>query len=154
MWHRHFRLCQRSDTSAALNHMPLEENEMMKVPTIVAAATLALAFAAPMPSFAQTQFPGAIYVAPDHSMSAKSLIGVMVYNDQHDKIGTIETVMVPPSGGAATAVLSVGDYLGTGKKMVGVPLSHLQLEGKDTMMMAGATKSMLESLPAYNTGGG
>lgn len=127
---------------------------MKKVSTVTAAVALALAFAAPVPGFAQTQFPGVIYVAPDHSMSAKSLIGVTVYNDQHDKIGTIETVMVQPSGGAATAVLSVGDYLGTGKKMVGVPLNHLQLEGKDTMMMAGATKSMLESLPSYNVGGG
>ena len=127
---------------------------MQKVSTIVAAAALALAFAAPVPSFAQTQYSGVIYVAPDHSMSAKSLIGVPVYNDQHDKIGTIETVMLQPSGGEPTAVLSIGAYLGTGSKMVGVPLSHLQLQGKDSMMMAGATKSMLESLPAYNIGGG
>ena len=62
--------------------------------------------------------------------------------------------MVKPSGGEPMAVLSVGNYLGTGTKMVAVPLSHLQLEGKDAMMMAGATKAMLQSMPIYSIAGG
>ena len=87
-------------------------------------------------------------------MSVKTMLGVPIYNDKHEKIGTIETVMVKSSGGEPTVILSVGDYLGTGPKMIEVPLSHLQLQGKDAMMMAGATKAMLQSMPVYSIAGG
>jgi hypothetical protein len=127
---------------------------MKKLSTIVAAAALALAFAAPVAGFAQEVYFGPIIVMPDHSMSVKSMLGAPVYNDKHEKIGTIETVMVKSSTSEPTAVLSVGDYLGTGPKMVVVPLSHLQLEGKAAMMMAGATKEMLLSMPIYSIAGG
>ncbi|HUB11246.1 MAG TPA: PRC-barrel domain-containing protein [Acetobacteraceae bacterium] len=127
---------------------------MNKLPSMIAAGALALAFAAPVPGFAQAAYSPGIVMATDHSMSAKSLIGVPVYNDQHEKIGSIETVMVKPDATEPIVVLSVGDYIGGGPKMVGVPLSHLQLQGMTAMTMAGATKPMLESLPGYAVTGG
>lgn len=127
---------------------------MKKLSTIVAATALALAFAAPVPSFAEEVYAGPIIVMPDHSMSVKSMIGAPIYNDQHQKIGILENVMVTGSATEPTAILSVGDYLGTGPKLVGVPLSHLKLEGKAAMEMAGATKPMLQSLPTYSIAGG
>jgi hypothetical protein len=127
---------------------------MKKLSTIVAASALALAFAVPVPGFAQNLASGgAIYVAPDHSMAAKSMLGAPIYNDKHEKIGTIENIMVKGSVSEPTAILSVGDYLGGGPKMVEVPLSHLQLQGKDAMMMAGATKNSLNDYPRYTWGG-
>jgi len=127
---------------------------MKKLASIAAAGALALAFAAPVPGFAQGPYPGSIIMAPDHSMSAKSLIGVPVYNERHEKIGTIETVMIKPDTTDPVVVLSVGDFLGTAPKMVGVPMSHLQLQGTTAMMMPGATKEMLEKLPGYAITGG
>ena len=127
---------------------------MKQLSTAVAASALALAFAAPVAGLAQNLSTGGIYVAPDHSMSAKTMLGVPVYNEKHEKIGTIETVMVKSTGGEPTVILSVGDYLGTGPKMIAVPLSHVQLEGNDAMMMAGATKAMLQSMPVYSIAGG
>lgn len=127
---------------------------MKKLSTIVAVSALALAFAAPAPSFAQAVYAGPIIVMPDHSMSVKSMIGAPIYNDQHQKIGILENVMVTGSATEPTAILSVGDYLGTGSKLVGVPLGHLKLEGMSAMMMAGATKAMLQSMPTYSTAGG
>ena len=122
--------------------------------TIVAATALAFAFAAPLPGFAQSlTFQGPIVVMPDHSMSVKSMLGAPIYNDKHEKIGTIENIMVKGSASEPTAILSVGDYLGGGPKMVEVPLSHLQLQGKDAMMMAGATKNSLNDYPRYTWGG-
>src|SRR5580698_4389252 len=111
---------------------------MRKLSTIVAATAMAFAFAAPLPGFAQNMsYAGPIVVMPDHSMSAKSMLGAPIYNDQHEKIGTLTNVMVKASAIEPTAILSVGDYLGSGPKMIEVPLSHLQLQGKSTMMMAG-----------------
>ena len=127
---------------------------MNKLSAIAAAAALTFAFAAPMPSYAQDVYAGPIVVMPDHSMSVKSMLGAPVYNDQHEKIGTLQNIMVKPSATEPTAVLSVGDYLGTGSKLVGVPLSHLHLQGKDAMMMPGASKAMLKEIPTYPTAGG
>jgi hypothetical protein len=127
---------------------------MMKLTAIVSVSALALAFAAPSTGFAQNLASSGIYVAPDHSMSVKTMLGVPIYNDKHEKIGTIETVMVKSAGGEPTVILSVGDYLGTGPKMIAVPLNHLKLEGTDAMTMAGATKAMLQSMPIYSIAGG
>jgi sporulation protein YlmC with PRC-barrel domain len=121
--------------------------------TIVAATALAFAFAAPLPGFAQSlTFRGPIVVMPDHSMSVKSMLGAPIFNEQHEKIGTLENVTVQASAAEPLAILSVGDYLGTGPKMVAVPLSHLHLEGNTAMMMP-ASKKMLSDLPTYTNGG-
>jgi hypothetical protein len=127
---------------------------MKTLSSIAAAAALVLGFAAPAPGVAQTAtHAGGIVVMPDHSMAAKSMLGAPIYNEQHEKIGTLENIMVTGSATEPTAVLSVGDYLGSGPKMIGVPLSHLQLDGKSAMMMAGATKNSLSAFPVYSCGG-
>ena len=127
---------------------------MRKLSTIVAATAMAFAFAAPVPGFAQNMsYAGPIVLMPDHSTSAKSMLGAPIYNDRHEKIGTLTNVMVKASATEPTAILSVGDYLGSGPKMIEVPLSHLELQGKDAMMMAGATKKMLSDFPTYSNGG-
>lgn len=126
---------------------------MKTLSTIFAASALAFAFAAPVPSYAQGAFPDSIY-APGHEWSAKGMIGAPVYNGQHEKIGTVENVLVKPAASEPMVVLSVGDYIGTGPKMVEVPLSHLTAGGKTSMTMADATKAMLQSLPGYSVLGG
>lgn len=127
---------------------------MKMLSTIVVATALAFAVAAPVPGFAQGYYSGPIMVMPDHSMGARSMIGAPVYNDQKQQIGMVQDIMVKAMAAEPMAVLSVGSFLGTGEKLVAVPLSHLQLQGKDAMMMAGATKAMLESLPSYPGAGG
>lgn len=79
------------------------------------------------------------------------MVGTPVFNDQHQRIGTISDVLVSPSGGASEAILSIGKFIG-GDKKVEVPLGHLAM-GHGAMTMRGATKAALEALPAY-TGGG
>jgi len=127
---------------------------MKKLTALAAVTALTFAFAAPVPAFAQEIYLGPIFMMPDHSMSVKSMLGAPVYNDKHEKIGSIATVMVKPGAAEPMAVLSVGDYLGTGPKTVAVPLSHLQLDGKAAMMMTGATKAMLQELPVYSIANG
>ena len=49
---------------------------------------------------------------------------------------------------ACTAVISVGGFLGMGSKLVSVPFDRLQI-GKDKIVMPGATKTSLQSMPTY-----
>jgi len=57
-------------------------------------------------------------------------------------------VLVKGASVEPTVILSVGDFVGGGAKLVALPLSHVNLDGAKPMM-AGATKQMLASMPAF-----
>ena len=118
---------------------------MKKLTTLAAIATLAFAFAAP-PVFAQSAAPAAMMA--DHSLSTSKLIGDAVYNDQGDKIGSIIDILVKNNNAEPTAILSVGDYVGGGSKLVAVPLNQVNLAGAKAMMK-GATRTHLVSMPSF-----
>lgn len=81
-------------------------------------------------------------------MRTSKLIGSQVYNDQGQSIGPVTDVLVRNGTSEPTVVLSVGDYIDAGQKMVAVPLSHINLDVAKPMM-AGETKQMLASMPTY-----
>jgi sporulation protein YlmC with PRC-barrel domain len=87
-------------------------------------------------------------VMTDHSMRASKILGATVYNDQGQSIGSVVDVLLKNGASEPTAVLSVGDYVGGGAKLIAVPLSHVKLDG-DKPMMAGATRQSLASMPVY-----
>ena len=115
---------------------------MNKFSGLVAMAALAVTFAAP----ALAASANSEIVMTDHSMRAGRIIGATVYNDQGQSIGSVVDVLVRNGGSEPTAVLSVGDFVGGGNKLVAVPLSHVNLDGAKPMM-AGATRQMLSSMP-------
>ena len=110
-----------------------------------------------MPGFAQPTPPpatGALMehsalMLADHTMRSSKLIGAAVYNDQGEKIGTVDDIIVTAGAVEPTVVVSVGAFLGTGEKLVSEPLSHVKLGKGDRMMMPGATKSAISAKPAY-----
>jgi sporulation protein YlmC with PRC-barrel domain len=122
---------------------------MKTLSTIIASAALALAFTAPV--VAQTAF--AASVSTEQTMRSSKLVGVQVYNEQGQKIGSIVDLVVSTRGGEPAAILSVGDFVGGGAKMVAVPLSHVKMSGGKATM-AGATNEFLASMPFYTFPGG
>jgi hypothetical protein len=57
---------------------------------------------------------------------ASKLIGTNVYNDQNEKIGDINEVLLTSSGNVAGVVLGVGGFLGMGEHDVLVKLDQLK----------------------------
>jgi hypothetical protein len=117
---------------------------MKKFTTLIAVAAVAAMFAAP--SFALS--PTNDIVMTDHSMRSSKLIGATVYNDQGQSIGSVIDVLVRGASVEPTVILSVGDFVGGGAKLVALPLSHVNLDGAKPMM-AGATRQMLASMPTF-----
>jgi sporulation protein YlmC with PRC-barrel domain len=62
----------------------------------------------------------------DGQWRSSKLIGVNVYNDNNDKIGAIEEVIVDKSGKVDNIVLGVGGFLGMGEHYVAVPMEKLK----------------------------
>ena len=57
---------------------------------------------------------------------SSKLIGVNVYNDNNDKIGDIQELIVDKSGKVDEVVLGVGGFLGMGEHYVAVPMEKLK----------------------------
>ncbi|CAB3695326.1 PRC-barrel domain-containing protein [Paraburkholderia rhynchosiae] len=80
---------------------------------------------------------------------ASKLAGADVFNKNKDTIGTLDDLIVSPSGDRGTyAILSVGGFLGMGKHLVAVPFNDLQITNR-RVVLPEATKKSLEALPEF-----
>ena len=73
------------------------------------------------------------------------IIGVPVYNGQNQVIGKITDLLMDQQARVATAILSIGGYLGVGDQLVQVPLSLIRFP-KDA-----ATSSVYPEKAVLNT---
>src|SRR5690348_12657824 len=84
---------------------------------------------------------------------ASKLIGSSVVNDQNEKIGTIEDIIIGKDK-ALFAVLQVGGFLRIGGRMVAVPFQSLVLdENGAKIKLPGATQEALKKLPEFKYAG-
>jgi sporulation protein YlmC with PRC-barrel domain len=80
------------------------------------------------------------------------LIGSAVYNDQNEKIGSLDDLILKDGDRIAMGVVSVGGFLGMGNKLVAVPYDRLHFEtDKDQtkITMPGASKEALNAMPTF-----
>jgi sporulation protein YlmC with PRC-barrel domain len=87
-------------------------------------------------------------------MRTSKIVGSSVYNDQDQKIGSIDDLVIGPDK-TLSAVVSVGGFLGMGSKMVEVPFDKLQFgntksSSNNRVVMPGVTKEQLTSMPDYH----
>jgi sporulation protein YlmC with PRC-barrel domain len=88
------------------------------------------------------------YVTADGQMRLGKIVGASVYNDQNQSVGSVDDVLMGHNDKATMAVISVGGFLGMGSKLVSVPFDQLKVTN-DRIVMPGATKASLNSMPAY-----
>ena len=90
------------------------------------------------------------YVTADGQVRMSKVVGASVYNDQNQSVGSVDDLLMSDSDHkAATAVISVGGFLGMGSKLVSVPFDQLKIQN-DRIVMPGATKASLEGMPEYH----
>jgi sporulation protein YlmC with PRC-barrel domain len=80
-------------------------------------------------AFAQNADRSNINTAAAHKEGqwrSSKLIGVNVYNDNNEKIGDINELIVDKSGKVDEVVLGVGGFLGMGEHYVAVPMEKLK----------------------------
>lgn len=83
--------------------------------------------------------------------SKKDLIGKAVYNDKGEKVGKVEDIIIAPDKSASMAIVGAGGFVGLDKHDVAIPFQQLQMEGKK-IVLPGATKDAIKSLPAFEYG--
>jgi hypothetical protein len=102
---------------------------------------------------------------------ASKLHGIGVYNDQNEKIGDIDDVLMDKDGKATRAVLGVGGFLKMGEHYVAVKFSDLKFTDRPVKATSGeastdksvkknypdhavfnATKEQLKAMPQFKYG--
>lgn len=78
----------------------------------------------------------------------KDIMNKPVYNEQNDRIGKIDDIIITPGNAVSFAIIGVGGFLGLGKHDVVIPVNRIQsVNGK--YVLPGATKAALKALPAF-----
>jgi sporulation protein YlmC with PRC-barrel domain len=57
---------------------------------------------------------------------ASKVVGLNVYNEKNENVGSINDLLMDKSGGIKAAVISVGGFLGMGAKLVAVPFDKVK----------------------------
>ena len=79
----------------------------------------------------------------------KQILDKSVYNEQNEKVGEVEDIIVAPDKAISYAIVGVGGFLGLGEHYVTIPFNQLKADdGK--FILRGATKEALKALPKFD----
>jgi sporulation protein YlmC with PRC-barrel domain len=85
------------------------------------------------------------------ALSATTLIGDKVFNNQNEDIGKVEEIMIDiNTGRIAYAVISFGGLLGIGNKLFAVPWSALRVDTNRKCVVMNADKDLLKNAPGFD----
>jgi len=119
---------------------------------LAGAAVVAAALSGPAFSQGTPQTLSVMKVDPQSLATGyrtSKVVGSTVVNESNETVGTIDDLIVTPNEKVPFAVLSVGGFLGMGTKYIVVPYSALEVRA-NRMVLPGATKETLKSLPEFN----
>ena len=78
----------------------------------------------------------------------KQILRKPVYNENNQRVGTIDDIIVTPEGAVSYAIVGAGGFVGMGKHDVAIRVDELhQQDGK--IVLQGATKNAIKSMPAF-----
>jgi hypothetical protein len=78
----------------------------------------------------------------------RQILGQPVYNDQGERIGTVDDIIVAPDKALSYAIIGVGGFLGLNKHDVAVSVNQFKQES-GRLLLPGASKEALQALPEF-----
>ena len=78
----------------------------------------------------------------------KTILGHEIYNDNKEKVGAVEDIIITPDKKVSYVIVEVDSFLGMGGQYVAIPIGHFKEEG-DKLILPGATKDVIKSLPKF-----
>jgi len=80
--------------------------------------------------------------------ATKQIIGKDVYNDNNEKAGVVEDLIIAPDKAVSYAIIGAGGFLGMGKHDVAIRVNNFKL-AEDKITLPGATKDAVKAMPAF-----
>jgi len=79
----------------------------------------------------------------------KDIIGKAVYNENNQRVGRIEDLIVAPDSAVSFAIVGAGGFAGLGRHDVAIPVQQIQLQDDGKFILPGATKDAIKALPKF-----
>jgi sporulation protein YlmC with PRC-barrel domain len=79
----------------------------------------------------------------------KKMLGKNVYNDNKQKVGKIDDIIIAPDGRASYFIVGAGGFIGMGKHDVAIPVAQITEQG-GKLILSGATKDAIKALTKFN----
>lgn len=80
----------------------------------------------PMTTMSNTSSNATAPVAVDAGWRASKLVGLSVYNDANESVGSINELLTDKNGKITAVVIGVGGFLGVGEHLVAVPFEKVK----------------------------
>jgi sporulation protein YlmC with PRC-barrel domain len=88
---------------------------------------------------------------PVRRLTATSIIGDRVENEQGDNLGKVENLMVNLHDGSIEyAVIDFGSFLGMGGKLFAIPFSELHIDEERELFIVRRNKEYLKQIPGFD----
>ena len=110
---------------------------------VVGSLLLASAAFAEPPTVPQSQLHG--------DWRTSKVVGLNVYNDNNENVGSINELLMDKSGNIKAAVLSVGGFLGMGARYVAVPFDKIKFSNEPVSYAATSAKPNADAKPQSTT---
>ena len=81
---------------------------------------------------------------------ASKLVGLSVYNDKNESVGSINDLLTDKNGNIKAVVIGVGGFLGVGEHLVAIPLEKVKFVNEPVAYTGAAAPA--SSRPATTTG--
>jgi sporulation protein YlmC with PRC-barrel domain len=79
----------------------------------------------------------------------KQILDKPVYNDNNERVGEVDDIIIAPDKSLSYAIIGVGGFLGLGEHHVAIPFNQFKsVDGK--YVLPGATKDTLKAIPTFN----
>jgi sporulation protein YlmC with PRC-barrel domain len=83
---------------------------------------------------------------------ASKLVGLNVYNDKNESLGSINDLLMDKSGSIKAVVIGVGGFLGVGEHLVAVPLDKVKFVNEPVVYAGAGASTGATTKPVTNTG--
>ena len=110
---------------------------------VVGSLLLASAAFAEPPTVPQSQLHG--------DWRTSKVVGLNVYNDNNENVGSINELVMDKSGNIKAAVLSVSGFLGMGARYVAVPFDKIKFSNEPVSYAATSAKPNADAKPQSTT---
>jgi sporulation protein YlmC with PRC-barrel domain len=82
---------------------------------------------------------------------ASKVVGLSVYNDNNESLGSINDLLMDKSGNIKAVVLGVGGFLGVGEHLVAIPFDKIKFVDQPVAYTGAASTSPNPNRPATST---
>ena len=79
----------------------------------------------------------------------KQVLGKTVYNENKEKVGAIDDLIIAPDRAVSFAIIGAGGFVGLGRHDVAIPVNQLRQTDDGKVVLPAASKQAIKAMPKF-----